>query len=105
MHGTKNTIVNNTEFLPSNVIKFRHETCQPFPLFSILLPSPEGNLDLASNLWLAFSKSSNIPGLQMGGALGAKVNKRFELWCWRRLLKSFLDSKEIKPVNPKGNQL
>ena len=28
----------------------------------------------------------------------------FELRCWRRLLKSPLDSKEIKPVNPKGNQ-
>ena len=28
----------------------------------------------------------------------------FELWCWRRLLKSLLDCKEIKPVNPKGNQ-
>ena len=27
----------------------------------------------------------------------------FELWCWRRLLR-FLDCKEIKPVNPKGNQ-
>ena len=27
----------------------------------------------------------------------------FELWCWRRLL-SPLDSKEIKPVNLKGNQ-
>ena len=27
----------------------------------------------------------------------------FELWCWTRLL-SLLDSKEIKPVNPKGNQ-
>ena len=27
----------------------------------------------------------------------------FELWCWRRLL-SPLDSKEIKPVNPKGHQ-
>ena len=27
----------------------------------------------------------------------------FELWCWRRLLR-VLDSKEIKPVNPKGNQ-
>ena len=27
----------------------------------------------------------------------------FELWCWRRLL-SPLGSKEIKPVNPKGNQ-
>ena len=28
----------------------------------------------------------------------------FELWCWRRLFKCPLDSKEIKPVNPKGNQ-
>ena len=26
----------------------------------------------------------------------------FELWCWRGL-KSPLDSKEIQPVNPKGN--
>ena len=28
----------------------------------------------------------------------------FELWCWRRL-ESFLDRKEIKPVNPEGNEL
>ena len=28
----------------------------------------------------------------------------FELWCWRRLLKSPLDCKKIKPVNPEGNQ-
>ena len=28
----------------------------------------------------------------------------FELWCWRRLLRSPLDCKEIQPVNPKGNQ-
>ena len=27
----------------------------------------------------------------------------FELWCWRRLA-SPSDNKEIKPVNPKGNQ-
>ena len=27
----------------------------------------------------------------------------FELWCWRRL-ESPLDNKEIKPVNPEGNQ-
>ena len=27
----------------------------------------------------------------------------FKLWCWRRLL-SPMDCKEIKPVNPKGNQ-
>ena len=28
----------------------------------------------------------------------------FELWCWRRLLESPLDWKEIKPVYPEGNQ-
>ena len=27
----------------------------------------------------------------------------FELWCWRRL-ESLLDSKEIKPINPEGDQ-
>ena len=29
----------------------------------------------------------------------------FELWCWRNTLESLLDCKEIKSVNPKGNQL
>ena len=29
----------------------------------------------------------------------------FELWCWKKTLESSLDSKEIKPANPKGNQL
>ena len=28
----------------------------------------------------------------------------FELWFWRRLLKSLLDCKEIQPVHPKGDQ-
>ena len=28
----------------------------------------------------------------------------FKMWCWRGLFKSPLDSKEIKPVNPKENQ-
>ena len=28
----------------------------------------------------------------------------FELQCWRRLLRSPLDCKEIQPVHPKGNQ-
>ena len=28
----------------------------------------------------------------------------FELWCWRRLLLSPLDCKEIHPVHPKRNQ-
>ena len=27
-----------------------------------------------------------------------------ELWCWRRLFKSPLNSNEIKPINNKGNQ-
>ena len=28
----------------------------------------------------------------------------FKLWCWRRLLESPLDCKEIQPFHPKGNQ-
>ena len=28
----------------------------------------------------------------------------FGLWCWRRLLNSSLDCKEIQPVHPKGDQ-
>ena len=28
----------------------------------------------------------------------------FEPWCWRRLLESPLDCKEIQPVHPKGDQ-
>ena len=28
----------------------------------------------------------------------------FELWCWRKTPESPLDCKEIKTVNPKGNQ-
>ena len=31
-------------------------------------------------------------------------NYAFELWCWRRLLTSPLDCKEIQPVHPKGDQ-
>ena len=28
----------------------------------------------------------------------------FKLWCWRRSMRGLWGSKEIKPVNPKGNQ-
>ena len=28
----------------------------------------------------------------------------FELWCWRRPLKSPLDCKEIHPIHPKGDK-
>ena len=28
----------------------------------------------------------------------------FELWCWRRLLRSLLDCKEIQPVYPKEDE-
>ena len=31
-------------------------------------------------------------------------NDAFRLWCWRRLLRTPLDSKEIQPVHPKGDQ-
>ena len=35
---------------------------------------------------------------------GHRRTDAFELWCWRRLLESPLDWKEIKPVNLEGNQ-
>ena len=31
-------------------------------------------------------------------------NDAFELWFWGKLFESLLDCKEIKPINPKGNQ-
>ena len=34
----------------------------------------------------------------------AECWRDIKLWCWRRLSRSPLDSMEIKPVNPKGNQ-
>ena len=33
-----------------------------------------------------------------------KVKYAFELWCWEKTLESPLDSKEIQPDYPKGNQ-
>ena len=32
------------------------------------------------------------------------MQKNFELWCLGKTLESPLDSKEIQPVHPKGNQ-
>ena len=33
-----------------------------------------------------------------------RIIDAFELWCWRRLLESPLDYKEIQPVHHKGGQ-
>ena len=35
---------------------------------------------------------------------GHRRTDAFELWCWRRLLESPLDCKEIQPVHSKGDQ-
>ena len=40
------------------------------------------------------------PGPAVPGILQARTLEWVAIWCWRRLL----DYKEIKPVNPKGNQ-
>ena len=34
----------------------------------------------------------------------AQKNDAFKLWCWGRLLRVLLESKEVKPANPKENQ-
>ena len=39
----------------------------------------------------------------MTKAEGRRIDA-FDLWCWRRLLRSPLDYKEIQPVHPKGDQ-
>ena len=48
-----------------------------------------------------------LPGLSLVKGYGLNAEHQridaFELWCWRRL-ESPLDSKEIQPVHPKGNQ-
>ena len=48
-----------------------------------------GHKELDTTEWLHFNQSRRIDAS--------------ELWCWRRLLGP-LNSKEIKPVSPKGNQ-
>ena len=55
------------------------------------------------------SSWSNVCYMTTGWLWTLKKTERqridaFQLRCWRRLLKSPLDSKEIKPVNPKGNR-
>ena len=31
-----------------------------------------------------------------------RIISAFELWCWKKTLKSPLDNKEIQPIHPKG---
>ena len=59
--------------------------------------------------WQRFIVKATVFSVVMYGCENWTIEKAecwridaFELWCWRRL-ESPLDSKEIKPVNPKGN--
>ena len=52
---------------------------------------------------LVFFPSSHVWVWELNHKESQRIDA-FELWCWRRLLKSPLDCKEIQPVNPKGNQ-
>ena len=80
------------------------------------LPSPMTNLDsILKNRDITFPtkvcivKAMVFP-VDMNGCVSWTIKRAyhqridaFEIWCWRRLL-SPLDCKEIKPVNPIGNQ-
>ena len=80
------------------------------------LPSPMTNLDsILKNRDISFPtkvcivKAMVFP-VDMNGCVSWTIKRAyhqridaFEIWCWRRLL-SPLDCKEIKPVNPIGNQ-
>ena len=52
---------------------------------------------------LVFFPSSHVGVWELDHKESQRIDA-FELWCWRRLLKSPLDCKDIQPVNPKGNQ-
>ena len=51
------------------------------------------------------SQASTIPQSESvsSSALGPLCGPTFELWYWTRL-ESPLDSREVKPINPEGNQ-
>ena len=61
------------------------------------------HLSLWSSIFSGYMPSSGIIGLY-GSFMECQRIGAFELWCWRRLLRVPLDCKEVKPVNPKGNQ-
>ena len=56
--------------------------------------------------WTRLKRLSSMHGCESWTVKKAECQRidAFELWRWRRLLKSPLDCKEINPVNPKGNQ-
>ena len=68
-----------------------------------------GDMTLLTKVWIL---KDTVFLVVMYGCEGWTIKKAecqrtnaFELWCWRRLLRvPWMDSKEIKPVNPKGNQ-
>ena len=67
------------------------------------------NTTLLTKVYIA--KAMVFPIVMMYGYECSTVKKAecrgiatFQLCCWRRLLRVLLTAKEIKPVNPKGNQ-
>ena len=73
------------------------------------LVSPKGTQEGNNTLHLHLVKAMVFPVVMYGceswtlKKVECQRTDAFELWYWRRL-KSPLDCREIKPVNPKGNQ-
>ena len=65
--------------------------------------------DITLPIKICLVKAMVFPGVMYGceswtvKEAGCQKFDVFELWCWRKLL-SHLDSKEIQPVHPKGDQ-
>ena len=78
-------------------------------VFWTLTFKPAFSLSCFTLIKRLFSQATDFP-VVMYGCESWTIKKAqcwridaFKLWCWRRL-QSPLDCKEIKPVNPKGNQ-
>ena len=88
------------------------QTCSIYSLFFIIIIIDSilksGDIALPTKVHLV--KAMVFPVVMYGwGSWTIKKAERwridaFELLCWRRLLKSPLDCREIQPVLPKGNQ-
>jgi hypothetical protein len=66
--------------------------------------------DITLSTKVRLVKARVFPVVMSGGCESWTVKKAehqridaFELWCWRRLLESPLDCKEIQLVHPKGD--
>ena len=114
------SLFDDPRFWACQRIKWRHRHSQrtgynlyiPLSIYPFMVLSRQGCVGIKHLSYLLsylFLKTlyRQRRGKSQGGMLErhrTKIRPYAELWCWRSSLESPLDCKEIKRVNPKGNQ-